>query len=206
MWQKIFDRLSALICIFLLSPLYLLVAVLIKVESKGPVFFVQERVGYNQCPFKIYKFRSMVVNDYDPQVLGPVKHNHAIVTKVGYWLRRTKLDEIPQFFNVLCGDMSMVGPRPCLFSTLKLMRPHELRRFKVLPGMTGWAEVNGNVELTWNEQLALDLWYVDHRSLCLDIHILFKTLATVLFGSIKNVGVLKQAQAYEMSLQGKDKS
>ncbi len=202
MLKRSFDILFSLICVIILSPVYLIVAFLIKLESKGPVLFIQERVGKDEKLFRIFKFRSMIVHAYAPEELGPVKHNHAVVTKVGYVLRRTKLDEIPQFFNVLFGQMSVVGPRPCLFESVKNMPLVERRRFRVLPGITGWAEVNGNVELTWSEQLALDLWYVDHQSFSLDIFILIKTLQTVMMGSIRNTTALAQAQQYKSFLQG----
>lgn len=201
--QRIFDICFASIALILLSPFFLLIVMVIKLESKGPAIFKQKRVGKDMRPYFIYKFRSMVVHDFLPEELGPIKHNHNLVTRSGHFLRRTKLDEIPQFFNVLKGDMRIVGPRPCLFSTLETLTDTEKRRFKVLPGLTGWAEINGNVELSWREQLTLDLWYVDHYSFRLDLKIIYKTILTVLFGSIRNIHALSQAEIYLENANGK---
>lgn len=177
-------------------PLLLVLALLIKLESSGPLFFKQKRVGKKQRPFYIYKFRSMYLHESSPEQLGPIKHGHSLVTRVGYFIRRFKLDEVPQFINVLSGQMSLIGPRPCLFSKIDAMTEVEKRRFSVLPGVTGWAEVNGNVELDWNEQLMLDLWYVDNKTFRLDIYIFFKTILIILFGSKKNSKALVAAENY----------
>ena len=121
---------------------------------------------------------------------------------IGYFLRRAKLDEIPQFFNVFFGEMSIVGPRPILFSTLHEMEVKaRLIRSKVLPGITGWSEVNGNVELSWKEQLLLDLWYVDHHSIRLDMEIIAKTIVTIFVGSIRNKKAIFEAEQYQQILQ-----
>ena len=196
MLKRVFDIFFSIVCITLLSPLCILLAILIRLESSGPIFFIQERVGKSEKPFRIIKFRSMHTHHFTPEELGPIKHNHAVVTRVGYWLRRTKLDEIPQFFNVLWGDMSVVGPRPCLLSTAEQMTAQEKHRFLDRPGVTGWAEVTGNVELSWHEQLLLDLWYVDHQTFFLDMQIILRTILTVLFGSIRNDKALEQAKRY----------
>lgn len=194
--QRLCDIFFSILSIILLSPVFLLLALFIKIESRGPILFLQTRVGRNKQPFTIYKFRSMRVNTIAPLELGRIKHDHAIVTRVGHFMRRTKLDEIPQFFNVLFGDMAIVGPRPCLFETMNTMSASECRRFDVMPGVTGWAEVNGNVELSWEEQLVLDLWYVDHRSALLDLHIIIQTILTVFVGSIKNKKALLKARLH----------
>ncbi len=197
--KRLFDIIFSFFFLVLLAPAFLLIAFLIKIESAGPVFFKQKRVGKNESPFYIYKFRSMYLHQHSPSELGPIKHNHALVTPVGYILRRLKLDEIPQLINVLSGSMSLVGPRPCLFDSLKDMSISERRRFNVRPGLTGWAEVNGNVELTWREQLSLDLWYVDHQSFGLDLKILIQTTVVILRGSIRNQKAIDLAESHSRS-------
>lgn len=194
--HRVFDVVFASICISILLPAFIIIALAIRFTSNGPVIFRQKRVGKNERAYYIYKFRSMHLHDALPEDLGPIKHTHALVTPIGHFIRRTKLDEIPQFFNVLLGTMSMIGPRPCLFSRIETMSKRERRRFDVLPGITGWAEVNGNVELDWSEQLTLDLWYIDHRTFWLDIKILAKTIYIMLRGSVKNTAELKKAERY----------
>lgn len=196
MRKRLFDVIFSLFCLSFLLPLFPIIACLIKLESKGPVVFKQIRVGKNGKPFYMYKFRSMYLHDQSPEELGPIKHEHVLVTKIGYFLRRFKLDEIPQFINVLRGEMSIIGPRPYLFTSIAVMTEFEKHRFDVLPGMTCWAEVNGNVELTWRDQLILDLWYVYHQTFWLDMKILGKTLLTVMVGSIKNETALNQARQF----------
>lgn len=195
-YKRLFDIIFALFCLILFLPLGLLIAVLIKLESKGPIIFKQKRVGRHGKAYWIYKFRSMRLHDQAPEVLGPIKHSHPLVTKIGYVLRRFKLDEFPQFINVLLGEMSIVGPRPCLISTYESLDTKARRRFSVRPGVSGWAEVNGNVELTWPEQLALDLWYIHHQTFMLDVTIIVKTILTIFVGSIKNNENLLAAKKY----------
>jgi undecaprenyl phosphate N,N'-diacetylbacillosamine 1-phosphate transferase len=193
---RLINFLFSLVCIVFLLPILGIIALLIKIESNGPAIFKQNRVGKNEKTFTIYKFRSMRLHSETPAELKAIKHNHALVTRVGYFIRRFKLDELPQLWNVLRGEMSLIGPRPCLHLRIDQMSADERRRFNVLPGMTGWAEVNGNVELTWEEQLKLDLWYVDHKSIWLDLFIFFKTIAVVLFGSYKDETAIKRAENY----------
>lgn len=198
--KQTFDVIGAAICLILLCLVGSILAILIYWETPGPIFFIQTRAGKDEKPFRMYKFRSMAVNNIAPMELGPVKHKHNLVTRTGYIMRRTKLDEIPQFLNVLRGEMSFVGPRPCLIEKIDALTPNEKRRFSVLPGMTGWAEVNGNVELSWEEQLMLDVWYIDHRSLWLDLQILFKTLGVVVFGSERNEKAIEAAKIYQNTM------
>ncbi len=199
-FKRSFDLFVATVCIILLLPVGLILAALISLETPGGIFFVQTRMGKDEKPFKMYKFRSMVVNNIAPIALGPVKHNHNLVTRTGYFIRRTKLDEIPQFFNVLRGDMSLVGPRPLLVEQVEQMTSNERRRYKVQPGITGWAEVNGNVELSLSEQLMLDIWYIDHYSIWLDMYILIKTLGVVIWGSKRNEKAVREAQIHHISI------
>jgi lipopolysaccharide/colanic/teichoic acid biosynthesis glycosyltransferase len=180
--------------VFLLIPLWIILSVSIFIEDRGPIFYRQKRLGKDGKLFTLYKFRSMYVNNIPPLELGAIKHNHTLVTHIGYVMRRLKLDETPQFLNVIVGEMSLVGPRPCLPLRIESMSLEEKKRFQVPPGLTGWAEVNGNVELTWDEQLLLDLWYVQHASFSLDMKILLKTMGVVLFGSKKNASALLNAK------------
>jgi len=178
--KVIFDRLFAAIALILLSPLLLAVSLLIRLDTPGSVFFLQERVGRRRTLFTLYKFRTMSV---DPQrVLSQTLSGSPGVTRVGRWLRRLKIDELPQLINVLLGDMSLVGPRPCMASHLAAMDELGLKRFEVLPGLTGLAQVNGNVALTWPERQVYDARYVATVSFLLDVRIIFKTLLVILVG------------------------
>ena len=192
--KRILDVLLVIPAIILLVPVWLLLSLCVFIENPGPVIFRQVRLGKDEKLFTLYKFRSMYTNNIPPLDLGAVKHNHALVTRVGYFIRRLKLDETPQLLNILKGDMSLVGPRPCLPARSQTMPLEEKRRFSFLPGLTGWAEVNGNVELSWEEQLLLDLWYVDHWSLFLDFKIILKTIVVVFFGSTRNEVALMLAK------------
>jgi lipopolysaccharide/colanic/teichoic acid biosynthesis glycosyltransferase len=204
--KRLMDLFVASIISLVFAPVWLILPILIRLESTGPALFVQDRSGKYGKPFKMYKFRSMVINDVDPLQLGPLKYDHPLITSVGRFMRRMKLDELPQLLNVFRGEMSMVGPRPCLVSQVESIFAQAPMRFDVPPGMTGWAEVNGNVELTPDEQLVLDTWYVKNYSICLDILVLFKTIGVVVFGSKRNEAVIGQAQEFYdlfMSRKGK---
>jgi lipopolysaccharide/colanic/teichoic acid biosynthesis glycosyltransferase len=141
-------------------------------------------------------FRSMRVNDFSPLRVGQVRGEHPLVTPVGRWIRRLKVDELPQLLNVLRGDMSLVGPRPALVDQVESYTDFQRRRLEMRPGMTGWAQVNGNIELEWAERILLDIWYIDHCSPWLDLRILWRTSAVVIFGERSNRQALKDAYAY----------
>ena len=164
----------------MLSPVFAIVAVLIKLTSRGPVFFVQERLGYRGATFRTLKFRTMTdkPRTAHQEVFGKTDE----VTAVGYWLRRFKLDELPQILNIVCGDMSLVGPRPALPAQLAEYTTLARRRLKVRPGMTGLSQVRGNIHLTWPERWVYDAEYVDQLSLRLDAWIVARTIGVVLFG------------------------
>lgn len=180
--KRILDVVLSLIGIILLSPLFLIISLAVKLDSKGPVIFKQERVGLDMKIFKIYKFRSMCVG---AEHTGTGQYSFSgdpRVTKVGKILRATSLDEIPQLINILKGDMSFVGPRPPLTYhpwPLEEYTCEQLRMFEVRPGITGWAQVNGRKEVEWHERIRLNVWYVDNCSLILDIKIILKTLLKV---------------------------
>lgn len=182
-FKRFFDIVLSFMAIVVLSPLFLILALAVKLDSKGPVLFKQERVGLNAKLFHIYKFRSMCVG---AEQQGTGQYSFAgdpRVTRVGKLIRATSLDELPQLLNILKGEMSFVGPRPPLTYhpwPLEDYTPQQRRMFEVRPGITGWAQVNGRKEVEWHERIRLNVWYVDHCSLPLDIKIIFKTLFKVL--------------------------
>jgi lipopolysaccharide/colanic/teichoic acid biosynthesis glycosyltransferase len=170
------------------SPLLAGIAIAIKLESRGPVFFRQERVGRHGRPFRILKFRTLA-DDVPARAPGDylIAASDARITRVGAFLRRWSLDELPQLWNVLRGDMSIVGPRPTLHYQVEQYDDFQRRRLEVLPGVTGWAQIAGRNALSWPERIKLDVWYVDHRSLALDLRILLATVPTLFRpGSIYN--------------------
>jgi lipopolysaccharide/colanic/teichoic acid biosynthesis glycosyltransferase len=175
--KRIFDILFALLVLVLLSPVMLILAVLLGIKQGWPVFFTQVRPGLDGSLFKLVKFRTMRdAYDADGQPLPDEQR----ITGLGRFMRRSSLDELPEFFNVLMGDMSVVGPRPLLVQYLERYSPEQARRHDVLPGVTGWAQVNGRNALTWDEKFKLDVWYVDHWSFGLDLHIILMTIGNVL--------------------------
>jgi lipopolysaccharide/colanic/teichoic acid biosynthesis glycosyltransferase len=177
--KRVFDFVISGILLILLSPIMIGVTVLVLVFSGRPVLFRQERPGFHGRIFKLNKFRTMNLGDEGTDRLMSDKQR---LTAVGSLLRRTHLDELPQLTNVLCGQMSLVGPRPLLVEYLARYTPQQTRRHDVLPGMTGWAQVNGGNRLTWETRFELDLWYVDHLSLGLDLRILAKTMLSIAQG------------------------
>jgi sugar transferase EpsL len=177
--KRVFDFLFALLVLVLLSPFMLLISLLLICLQGLPVFFRQERPGLAGKPFMLIKFRTMRnLADRKGNLLPDEKR----ITRLGGFLRRSSLDELPEFYNVLIGDMSVVGPRPLLMQYLDRYSPEQARRHDVLPGVTGWAQINGRNALTWDEKFKLDVWYVDHRSFWLDIRIILMTIWKVLNG------------------------
>lgn len=172
--KRIFD--IALSAFFLLtfSPLYFLIALAIKRDDGGPVLYVQDRVGKDGKAFRCYKFRTMVVGAENKGLGLEVAQNDPRITRVGRLLRHWTLDEIPQLLNVLKGDMSIVGPRPTVPSQVARYTPWQRRRLEVKPGLAGWAWIHGRNNPPWAERIELDVWYVDHWSLRLDLYILLK--------------------------------
>jgi lipopolysaccharide/colanic/teichoic acid biosynthesis glycosyltransferase len=175
-FKRIIDFLAALIGLVVISPVFLLVTLLMLFANQGKAFFTQPRPGRKSEIFKVIKFKTM--NDRkDAQ--GNLLPDVERLTKIGRLIRKTSLDEIPQLFNVLKGDMSLVGPRPLLVEYLPLYNATQRRRHDVRPGITGWAQVNGRNAISWQEKFQLDVWYVDHLSFALDIRILGQTLLKV---------------------------
>jgi sugar transferase EpsL len=176
-FKRVFDSITALCGLAVLSPLFIVVSLLVWLSMGRPVLFRQRRPGRFQKPFELLKFRTMAESrDSDGKLLPDAER----LTRVGRWLRATSIDELPQLWNVFRGDMSLVGPRPLLMEYLPRYTPEQLRRHEVLPGITGWAQINGRNALTWEEKFALDAWYVDNWNLLLDLRILAKTLRLVL--------------------------
>jgi lipopolysaccharide/colanic/teichoic acid biosynthesis glycosyltransferase len=177
-----FDVLVAALALILLSPFLLAAAVWIKLGSRGPVFYRQRRVGRDDRPFEMLKLRTMVQGS-DPVGVGTVvTRDDPRVTAAGRFLRRTSLDEVPNLVNVLRGEMAIVGPRPTIPAQVDDYTPRQRRRHEVLPGITGWAQVQGRAGIPWEERIELDVWYVEHRSLALDLRILAKTIWLVISG------------------------
>lgn len=181
--KRVMDFIIALCALIILSPVMLVVAIIIKVTSPGPVFFKQKRIGKDGKVFEIYKFRSMCVGA-EQQGSGVYSgKGDARVTPIGKIIRATSIDELPQFVNILKGEMSFVGPRPPLTYhpwDYSEYSDFQLRMFEVRPGITGWAQVNGRKGVEWNHRIELNVWYVDNMSLLLDIKILFMTVFKVL--------------------------
>jgi len=167
------DVLLAGVLLLLTAPLMLAMALAVRWRLGAPVFFRQQRPGLHGKPFTLYKFRTMT--DARDEQGNPLPDEQRL-TRLGRFLRSTSLDELPELWNVLKGDMSLVGPRPLLMEYLPLYTPEQMRRHEVKPGITGWAQVNGRNALTWEERFALDVWYVDHVSFGLDLKILLLTL------------------------------
>ena len=175
--KRALDGLLSGVALMLLAPVLLWVAGLIFWRMGSPVLFSQERPGLGGRPFRVYKFRTMLdACDAHGQCLPDAQR----LTALGLLLRRWSVDELPQLFNVLKGDMSLVGPRPLLMAYLPLYNPTQARRHEVRPGITGWAQVHGRNAISWEDKFALDVWYVDHASLWLDVRILWMTVRKVL--------------------------
>ena len=178
--SRFLSLLIAVPATLLALPFGVVIAALIVLEDRGPVFFFQQRIGRDGVPFRVFKFRTMSVGAQDRGLGLNISREDDRITRVGYWLRRFSLDELPQLLNVLRGDMNVIGPRPALPFQVEKFTPFQRRRLLVRPGLTGWAQVNGRNALSWAERIEADVWYVDHRSLALDLRILWRTPAAVL--------------------------
>lgn len=170
------DRFTALLILLISSPMLLPVILFLSFANKGSAFFVQERPGKNLKRFKLIKFKTMT-DDVD--AAGLLLPDRDRLTRIGRLVRKTSLDELPQLINVILGDMSIIGPRPLLEEYIPIYSPFQLRRHEVLPGITGWAQVNGRNSISWQEKFALDLFYVENISMKLDLRILLMTIVRV---------------------------
>ena len=176
MLKRAFDIVFSACWLVGFAPLLLVVAILVRLKLGSPVLFIQERPGLRARPFRMVKFRTMT-DERGPD--GELLPDEKRLTSFGRFLRATSLDEFPEMWNVLIGDMSVVGPRPLLLRYVPRYSPFQARRMEVRPGVTGWAQVNGRNSLSWEEKFALDVWYVDHRSFWLDMKIVVMTFFRV---------------------------
>ena len=183
--RRTFDVVSSALLLLLLSPVLLVAALVIVLEDRGPVLYRQQRVGKDGDEFELLKLRTMVVGAERIGAGLAVNAGDPRITRVGRLLRRLSLDELPQLWNVLRGDMSLIGPRPTLAYQVERYTPRQRRRLEVKPGITGWAQVHGRARLPWDERIELDVWYVEHRSPWLDLQILARTPLALLTGTYK---------------------
>ena len=196
--KRTFDLLVSLILLILLSPVLLVIAVLVRIKLGRPVLFSQERPGLHGRLFRLYKFRSMRdAHGTDGRLLPDDER----LTKFGRFLRASSLDELPELFNVIKGEMSLVGPRPLLVAYLERYTPEQARRHEALPGITGWAQVNGRNALSWEAKFKLDVWYVDNRTFWLDLKILFLTI----WKALKREGISAPGSATAPEFMGSEK-
>lgn len=185
-FKRLFDFLIVLVALLLIGWLLIIISIWLQIANKSAgAFFFQERPGKGGKIFKVIKFKSMTD---EKDVDGNLLPNDQRITKVGKFIRKYSIDELPQLINVLKGDMALVGPRPLMPRYLKLYSSEQMRRHDVRPGITGWAQVNGRNNITWTEKFKLDVWYVDHVTLWLDIKILFMTVKKVLVGKDTQYG------------------
>jgi lipopolysaccharide/colanic/teichoic acid biosynthesis glycosyltransferase len=178
--KRALDLAGAGIGLTLGAPALAAAAIAIRLEDGGPILFRQERVGRDGTPFHVMKLRTMIVDAHTQGAGFAVDKGDSRITRIGTFLRKTSIDELPQLVNVLRGEMSLVGPRPTLAYQVERYTDHQRRRLDVTPGLTGWAQVNGRAALSWPERIELDVWYVDHRSLRLDLQILLRTVGVLL--------------------------
>jgi sugar transferase EpsL len=193
--KRLFDLLAATIGLLVASPVLLAVAILVRIVHGSPVLFGQKRPGLHGQPFRIFKFRTMTEARAADGSLLPDEQR---LTPLGRFLRASSLDELPELFNILRGEMSLVGPRPLLMQYLERYSPEQSRRHVVLPGITGWAQINGRNALTWEDKFRLDVWYVDHWSFWLDLKILFLTVWKV----VKREGISQPGHATAEEFMG----
>jgi sugar transferase EpsL len=193
--KRVFDLIAACISIVLLAPFFLLAALIVLVSFGPPVLFAQLRPGYKGRPFRIRKFRTMT-EDRDLQ--GQPLSDSVRLTRLGRLMRSSSLDELPELINILRGEMSFVGPRPLLMEYLPLYTPDQMRRHDVVPGLTGWAQINGRNVIDWDDRFKLDLWYVDHWSFLLDV----KIIALTLWKVIKREGISQPGHATMAPFKG----
>ena len=189
--KRVIDVILASVALILLSPLFAIIAIAIKIDSKGPVFFAHKRIGKNGKIIKLYKFRSMVINaeelikSFTPEQMREYKENYKLtndprITKVGKFLRKTSLDELPQLINIINGDLSIIGPRPVVADELEKYEVNKDKFLSVTPGLTGYWAANGRSNTTYEQRMEMELYYIDNLSLKMDIKVFFKTILSVL--------------------------
>lgn len=193
--KRLFDLILTIPGLLLITPILIVFAVIIRLRLGKPIFFQQKRPGYKNQLFTVYKFRTMTDTLDENGVLLPDEER---LTKLGKFLRGLSIDELPELFNVLRGDMSLVGPRPLLVRYLNRYSVEQIRRHDVLPGITGWAQINGRNTITWEDKFRYDVWYVDHWSLWLDI----KILAFTIWKVIRREGISQEGHATSEEFMG----
>ncbi len=198
MTKRAFDLLVSTIALMLLSPILVLIAASIKIFLGSPVLFRQKRPGLNGRIFELIKFRTMTA---EIDSAGELLPDERRMTRFGRWLRSSSLDELPELWNIVTGDMSLVGPRPLLPEYLDVYSDEQNRRHEVRPGITGWAQVNGRNALTWEQKFEMDVWYVDNKSFWLDLHIIVMTFREVLFRR----GISHESEATMSKFTGSDR-
>lgn len=197
MIKRAFDIIGSAVGLIIFSPIFIIVALTIRCKMGSPTLFRQARPGLNGKPFRMVKFRTMsTALDARGNVLPDAER----LTKLGRFLRSSSLDELPELWNVLKGDMSLVGPRPLLLEYLTSYSPEQARRHEVRPGVTGWAQVNGRNAISWDEKFALDVWYVDNRSLLIDLKIICLTVRKV----VEREGIAAKGEATIKKFEGNE--
>ena len=200
--KRLIDIVISVLALLIFSPVLILISFLIKIDSTGPVFFCQDRVGQGCKLFTLWKFRTMY-SDTNPKADSPNSDSDVRITRIGKFLREYSLDEIPQLINVLTGEMSLIGPRPIYLKLASLLNKEQNKRFKVKPGITGLAQINGRADSTWTERINFDSYYIDNYSLKLDIVIFFKSIFIIFFN--KNIYEVN-ASLEEHGISNDDKS
>ncbi|RJP27685.1 MAG: sugar transferase [Candidatus Omnitrophota bacterium] len=178
--KRVLDIIISVLLLGFTSLIFIVASIGVKLASKGPILFKQERIGLQGKPFEIYKFRTMLVNTEERTLGRYISKEEEAITAIGKFLRRWAIDELPQLWNVIKGDMSLVGPRPTLKYQVDKYDDHQWKRLNVKPGITGWAQVNGRNLLSWPDRIEQDIWYVDNWSLFLDIKIMLMTIPALL--------------------------
>ena len=197
--KRVMDVIGACVALICFFPFFVVIWLVLRLTVGSPVLFRQQRPGLEGKPFTLIKFRTMTdARDADGRPLPDEER----LTAFGRFLRSTSFDELPEFINVLRGEMSLVGPRPLLMQYLPRYTPEQARRHEVKPGLTGWAQINGRNAITWEERFALDVWYVDHRTLALDVRIFLRTIWQVL----KREGIRESGRATMSEFMGSDQS
>lgn len=196
--KRVFDIVFSLIALVLLSPVFILVPIILALTQRFPIIFTQIRPGKYGSPFKLYKFRTMKESRNSA---GELFADEVRITRFGNFLRSTSIDELPELINVIKGNMSIVGPRPLLMQYLERYSDEQARRNETLPGITGWAQINGRNTISWEEKFNLDVWYVDHWTFWLDVRIIFQTIWKV----IKGEGVSQPGKATMEEFLGNSK-
>lgn len=192
-FKPMFDLFVSLIAFIILIPLFVVILCLLLIVNKGKVFFLQERPGLKEKSFKVIKFKTM--NDQKDHN-GNLLPNHLRTTKIGLFLRKLSLDELPQLINVIKGDMSLIGPRPLLFKYIPLFSSEQKRRHDMKPGISGWAQVNGRNAISWTQKFEYDIYYIDHVSFMLDLKIIWLTIFKVLKSENINVSEMQTSEPF----------